>query len=58
MEKAISQFLEYLEVEKGLSHITIRNYDFYLRRFAEFARQAGATAPAKISKDLVHKYRL
>ena len=58
MDKIINQFLEYLEVEKGLSLITVKNYSFYLRRFAEFAKNQGASSPAKVSKDLVHKYRL
>jgi len=58
MDKAINNFLEYLEVEKGLSHITIANYAFYLKRFAGFAKETGVAVPAKISKELVHKYRL
>ena len=58
MDKTINQFLEYLEVEKGLSLITVKNYSFYLKRFADFAKQAGAVSPAKISKELVHRYRL
>ena len=58
MDKIINQFLEYLEVEKGLSLITVKNYSFYLKRFAEFAKEAGVTGPGKISKELVHKYRL
>lgn len=58
MEKYIKQFLEYLEVEKGLSLITIRNYGFYLRRFAGFAGESGVANPGKITKELVHRYRL
>lgn len=58
MKKAISNFLEYLEVEKGLSLTTIKNYSFYLNRFAEYAKAQGATTPEKISKDIVQKYRL
>jgi len=58
MDKIINQFLEYLEVEKGLSTNTTDNYKFYLRRFADFAKQAGVASPAKISKELVHRYRL
>ena len=58
MDKAIKQFLEYLEVERGLSLITIRNYGFYLRRFAKFAAESGAASPGKITKELVHRYRL
>jgi site-specific recombinase XerD len=51
----IRDFLEYLEVERGRSPRTIRNYDFYLRRFATWAHNP---APNKISRELVHKYRL
>lgn len=58
MDKIINQFLEYLEVEKGLSRITVANYAFYLKRFAGFSKEHGAGNPAKISKELVHKYRL
>src|SRR3990167_3014092 len=58
MDKAIKQFLEYLEVERGLSLITIRNYGFYLRRFAKFAAESCAASPGKITKELVHRYRL
>ncbi|MDD4271201.1 MAG: tyrosine-type recombinase/integrase [Patescibacteria group bacterium] len=58
MDKAINNFLEYLEVEKGLSLTTVKNYSFYLHRFAEFAKEAGVVNTAKISKELVHKYRL
>jgi len=58
MDKVINQFLEYLEVEKGLSHTTIGNYAFYLKRFAGYAKEVGVTSVAKISKELVHKYRL
>jgi len=58
MNKEINNFLEYLEVEKGLSTATVLNYSFYLRRFAEFAQENKIITPAKISKELVHKYRL
>ncbi len=54
-DKLITDFLEYLEIEKGRSAKTIRNYDFYLRRFTEWAKNP---SPAKISKDMVRKYRL
>lgn len=41
-----------------MSRNTTDNYDFYLNRFAAFAKEAGVSTPAKISKELVHKYRL
>ena len=51
----ITDFLEYLEVERGRSVRTIRNYDFYLRRFAKWAKNP---SPKQITKDTIHKYRL
>ena len=53
--KLITEFLEHLEVEKGRSLKTIRNYDFYLRRFSDWA---GNPTPKQITKDSVRKYRL
>jgi site-specific recombinase XerC len=33
-----TQFLEYLEIEKGRSVKTVENYDRYLTRFLNFAK--------------------
>ena len=51
----ITQFLEYLEVEKNRSALTIRNYDYSLHKFV---RWAGISKPNHITAPLVHKYRL
>ena len=54
-----TQFLEYLEIEKGAALRTIENYDHYLARFLEFAQKnAGANAPADITAELVREFRL
>jgi site-specific recombinase XerD len=55
IDKLITDFLEYLEIERGRSTRTIRNYDFYLRRFAKWANHP---EPKEITMDLVHKFRL
>ncbi len=55
LDKQITNFLEYLEVDRGRSMRTIRNYDFYLRRFAKWAKHPD---PSAITKDLVHRFRL
>ncbi|MBU4315072.1 tyrosine-type recombinase/integrase [Patescibacteria group bacterium] len=55
LQKYIRLFLEYLEVERGRSARTIRNYDFYLQRFADWAKHP---VPAKIDQELIRKYRL
>lgn len=51
----ITDFLEYLEVERGRSARTIRNYDFYLRRFDTWAKHP---APHQITRQTIHRYRL
>lgn len=38
VETLISEFLEYCEIERGHSELTIRNYEHYLGRFLEFAQ--------------------
>ena len=55
LSKLITDFLEYLEVEKNASQKTIENYDHYLKRFLEFA---GDISPPKIDLNLIKKYRL
>lgn len=59
IEKQINIFLEYLEIEKNASKLTIRNYRFYLKRFSDWLR---ANQPqidlAKINVDIVRKYRI
>lgn len=54
----ITEFLEYLSVEKNASKLTIRDYKHYLEIFAEWF---SATFPGKSLKDLdlatVRKYR-
>ncbi|MBI4038166.1 tyrosine-type recombinase/integrase [Candidatus Daviesbacteria bacterium] len=51
----ITDFLEYLELERNVSQLTIRNYDHYLKRFLEFA---GDINPQEIDLGLIRKYRL
>lgn len=51
----ITDFLEYLELERNASQLTIRNYDHYLKRFLEFATDI---SPKDIDLNLVRKYRL
>jgi len=58
MKKLIKQFLEYLEVDKGLAKLTIRNYRFYLERFAAFAAKRNITSTSQITSDLIHQFRL
>jgi len=55
----IADFLEYLEVEKGRSPLTIRQYEHYLKRFDDWLSQnSSAVEPEGIDLELVRKYRL
>lgn len=49
------QFLEYIEIERGRSVNTVRNYDHYLSRFFTFAK---VKHPEEISEHLVREFRL
>ena len=55
LNQFIVDFIEHLEIEKGRSEATLRNYDFYLRRFAGWAKNP---KPEKINGEMIHKYRL
>ena len=53
-----TEFLEYLEVERGRGFLTIQNYDHYLGRFLDFAKEKGVSDPKGVTLDLVRKFRL
>ncbi len=51
----IKEYLVDLEVEKGRTRATIRNYDFYLHRFAAWAHDP---SPSALTLEMVREYRL
>ncbi|MDD5340842.1 MAG: tyrosine-type recombinase/integrase [Patescibacteria group bacterium] len=55
LQNLIREFLEYLEIEKGRSRMTIRNYEFYLLRFLTWSNFKN---PEQITSDTVRNYRL
>ena len=55
LEKLKREFLEYMEIERGSSLKTVRNYDHYLSRFLEFSKLTTADA---ITDDAVREFRL
>ncbi len=58
LDNYIKDFLEYCEIEKNQSQLTIRNYEHYLRRFADYAREHGISKPEDISLDTIRSFRL
>lgn len=55
VEQLKRQFLEYLEIEKGSSLKTVRNYDHYLSRFFDFTK---ITEPKEITDENIREFRL
>ena len=59
LDKHIHLYLEYMEIEKNASKLTIRNYKFYLKRFATwFEANYPQGGIEDITIDLVRKYRV
>jgi len=50
-----TQFLEYIEIEKGRSLKTVENYDRYLTRFLNFTKNDN---PVNITDTMVREFRL
>lgn len=69
LQKLLREFLEYLEIERNVSKLTIRNYKHYLERFLVFLEAnpsppsgaealAKAAVPSSITPEIVRQYRL
>ena len=58
LKKLITDFLEYLEIEKGRARATIKNYDFYLQRFTNWAKAKKVTRPEQVKLEIIRQYRL
>lgn len=58
--KHITGFLEYCEVEKGLTPITTKNYGHFLNKFAEWLKDKHLSdlTPQQLSPDHIWGYRL
>lgn len=55
LKQLARQFLEYMEIEKGRSAQTIKNYKFYLDRFLNWSN---IVAPEEITIEKMREYRL
>jgi site-specific recombinase XerD len=57
--KRVEEFLEYLEVERGSSPLTIRNYKHYLYRFINFLEKEDVVpSMTAINPETVRQYRV
>ncbi len=59
LDLLIAEFLEYLEIEKGCSPLTIHRYRHYLKRFYNWlSENYSITKPEDIDPELIRRYRL
>lgn len=60
LDTLVKDFLEYLEIERNVSQLTIRNYEHYLRRFLNFLKKDSSALPTSksITNDSIREYRL
>ncbi len=60
LDNLIRDFLEYCEIERGHSELTVRNYEHYLYRFLEFLEEnrSQKTTPKTITLDKIRSFRL
>jgi site-specific recombinase XerD len=56
LDRYVTEFLEYLEIERNRSQKTVKNYHFYLSRFCDWLGKE--KQPADITAEDVRKYRL
>ncbi len=58
LDRLIQEYLEYLEVERDVSPLTVRNYAHYLRRFLQWMHSQGNDKLSEINQESVRQYRL
>lgn len=58
LERLIREFLEYLEVERDVSPLTVRNYAHYLRRLSSWMKSQGKDKLSDINQESVRQYRV
>lgn len=59
LARKIESFLEYLEIEKGSSPLTVRNYKHYLQRFLEWLKKENIhLGVSDINPEIVRQYRV
>ena len=59
MDLSIAEFLEYLEIQKGCSPLTIQRYRHYLKRFHDWLTENSPTTKLEdINLEIIRRYRL
>jgi site-specific recombinase XerD len=58
LARYVREFLEYCEIERNKSLLTVRNYQHYLKRFIGFCAENNISKPEQITLDTTRNYRL
>lgn len=59
LEQLVEEFLEYLEIERNLSPLTIRDYRHYLNNFVNWSKKhSPVNSPKQLTIETVRKYRV
>lgn len=59
IKKLVDEFLEYIEVERNLSPLTVRNYRIYLKRLIDYlGEKYGDIKIENVDLKVIHTYRL
>lgn len=60
IKEYFSDFLEYCEVEKGLSSTTSKNYSHFLKKFSDWLNKNSLSPlkPSELTEELIWKYRI
>ena len=58
LPQLVIEFFEYLEVERNVSPLTIRNYAHYLQRFNTWFKQQGLDKVSEVTLPIVRQYRV
>lgn len=54
----IRLFLEYCEIDRGHSPLTVTNYAHYLERFQLYCEEKNIHSPKEVTQEVIHNYRL
>jgi len=58
LQKYVREFLEYCEIERNKSELTIVSYAHLLKRFVNYCAEVGVNKPEQITLDTTRNYRL
>src|SRR3990167_8339977 len=59
LTQLVQEFLEYLEIERNLSPLTIRDYRHYLNNFINWSKvNSPISKPQDLTVELIRKYRV